>query len=157
MAAIIKQNHAHGNDVRLVERKQNCTLSEKRVWIAREIIKDPGNKKKKQTQKTRDVSKTTVKSKRLEVIRSATKITLQILQQSYIDGFWAAQALTKKDVVSRPLKITTLSFIHHHWHFYHPEKFLSHSLDSLDRYWLGVQKTWLKIPFHCNSLHLPQG
>ena len=29
MAAIINKNHAHGNDVRPVARKQNCALSEK--------------------------------------------------------------------------------------------------------------------------------
>ena len=29
-----------------VERKQNCALSEKGTWIAREIIKDAGNKEK---------------------------------------------------------------------------------------------------------------
>ena len=29
MAAIINKNHVHGNDVRPVERKQNCELSEK--------------------------------------------------------------------------------------------------------------------------------
>ena len=46
-----------------------------------------------------------------------------------LTGFWAAQALTKKDVVSRPLKIMMLSFIHHPWHFHNPDQFLSHSCD----------------------------
>ena len=43
----LNKNQAHGNDVRPVERKQNCTLSEKEAWIARKIIRDAGNKIKK--------------------------------------------------------------------------------------------------------------
>ena len=67
----LNKNHAHGNDVRPVERKQSCGLLEKGAWIASEIIKDAGNKIKKkikQTQKNRGVPATTVKSKRLEAI-----------------------------------------------------------------------------------------
>ena len=37
----------HGNDVRPIERKQNCTLSEKGVWTACKTIKSAGNKIKK--------------------------------------------------------------------------------------------------------------
>ena len=37
----------HEDDVRPVEKRQDCALSEKGAWIAREIIKDAGNKKKK--------------------------------------------------------------------------------------------------------------
>ena len=51
MAAIINKIHAHGNDVRPVERKQNCAFSEKWAWIAREIIKDVGNKEKNKRKK----------------------------------------------------------------------------------------------------------
>ena len=40
----LNKNHAHGNDVRQVKKKQNCTLSGKGAWIAREIFKDAGNK-----------------------------------------------------------------------------------------------------------------
>ena len=36
----LNQNHAHGNKVRPVEKKQNCALSEKGAWIARKNIKD---------------------------------------------------------------------------------------------------------------------
>ena len=46
-----------------------------------------------------------------------------------LTGFWVAQALTEKDIVSRPLKIKMLSFIHYHWHFHHPDKFLSLAID----------------------------
>ena len=46
MAAIINKNHVHGNDVRSVRRKQNCTLSEKVTWIVHEIIKNAGYKEK---------------------------------------------------------------------------------------------------------------
>ena len=38
--------HAHGNDVRPVERKQNYAFSEKWLWILLEIIKDAGNMEK---------------------------------------------------------------------------------------------------------------
>ena len=46
-----------------------------------------------------------------------------------LTSLWAAQTLTRKDVVSKPLKITMLQFIHHHWHYHHLDKFLSHSRD----------------------------
>ena len=39
--------HAHGNNVKSVKRKQICTFSDKWEWIVREIIKDAGNKEKK--------------------------------------------------------------------------------------------------------------
>ena len=42
----LNKNHAHGNDVRPVERKRNYALSEKGAWVAREIIKDADNKEK---------------------------------------------------------------------------------------------------------------
>ena len=55
----LNKSHTHGNDIRPVERKQNCLLSEKGVWIAHEIIKVAGNKeKKKNKQKNRGVPKT---------------------------------------------------------------------------------------------------
>ena len=43
-----------------------------------------------------------------------------------LTSLWVAQALTKKDV-SKLLKIKMLEFIHNHWYYYHPDKFLSHS------------------------------
>ena len=63
MLAIINKTHAHGSDVRPVGRKQNCTLSEKRSSNMYEIVKNVGNKKKKQTQQIRGISRTTAKSK----------------------------------------------------------------------------------------------
>ena len=41
----------HGIDARPVKRKQNCALSEKGALIICKIIKDAGNKKKKQMEK----------------------------------------------------------------------------------------------------------
>ena len=52
-----------------------------------------------------------------------------------LTGLWAAETLTKKVVVSKPLKITMLKFFHHHWHYHHPNNFSS---QSCDRFWLGV-------------------
>ena len=72
MAAIIKQKSRTWK-WRKASRKQNWALSEKEAWIAREIIKDAGNKEKKQTQKNRGMPMTTIKSKRLEVNKSAGK------------------------------------------------------------------------------------
>ena len=51
----LNKNHTHGYDIRPVERKQNCLLSEKGVWIAHEIIKVAGNKEKKKTSKKTEV------------------------------------------------------------------------------------------------------
>ena len=69
----LNKSHTHGNDIKPVERKQNYLLLEKGVWIAHEIIKDACNKGKKQT-KNGGVPTTAIKSKRMEVNKSATKI-----------------------------------------------------------------------------------
>ena len=48
---LLNKIHVHGNDIRPVERKQNCTFSEKWAWIACGIIKDASNKEKNKCKK----------------------------------------------------------------------------------------------------------
>ena len=74
MRAIINKSHAHDNDVKTVENKQNCALSEKGTWIARENIEDAGNTRKNKRNKLEVYPRLLHKLELLKFGKTAPKI-----------------------------------------------------------------------------------
>ena len=72
--ASLNKNHAHGNDVRPVERKQNCALSEKGPEL-RSKLSEMLAIKKNTNAKNQRRAKDDHKIQSAEVNKSATKIT----------------------------------------------------------------------------------